>query len=1062
MKNQTKHHDDILIVLPNQNENANNEKQDESRFICDDDIKSSPYVLSSSNEHESSSQPYFEDLDFPPTASSIQGSTASKPPRKCRCQHIAQVSFQTNRNTSIQKPYYHCPRRKCNYFAYAYTSEQIPWFRFGSQDQFTFVKHNFHAEDLVQGRIGDCWFLSALSVIAQRTDLIARLFPKSPLQKNGKVEVRLFMDGWWRSVIMDNFLPCFINSAERERLNTKPFVNGNDLQTSVISLNNIKAIHETYELLAHKYGQMYGQVHPQYSQSYNQIKHSMSQIKPSTEILAYSKSKKNQLWVPFLEKAYAKSHGSYSSISGGYIAEAFLDLTGCPTLSFDLHSRNLDYKHFWNQLKLYRKQTLPMGCGTAGGRDLQEVGLMGHHAYSILDIREFHISRLTKHTSEIGNVSGFGNDGIVRLLKIRNPHGQGEWKGDWSDQSIQWQTLLKSNGLYRKQNDLCSMKNDGMFWMDYDHFLMGFHNVDVCLAFPNMHAKSFATSFPPKQSPIRCDKAFHVSVADYAEIDADDDIQEYNPHIHAHTEKSTIEIYVMAIQKTKRGISSGQTNKKKSYQLCDLGFLILYPNGQVDGTLLGMKKNGHFRFVLSKQSFSSRFARSATVIPINFGHPAATDKELSLTIRFVASGPLKVQPLEQIPAIQTPIQKFCFQTLQTQIIFKDSSRFGIYSCTKMNGGGTVFVYLLVADEYSQETDLNFKIEARVRGMSCRTNNGLEQHEVISKSNKKFEAAWRKFTLSFQTEKSSRLLCVLVQSGQTWEVGNISAQLHSMGESTSTTKRPNSKQKSMDSFYKPLVSTITKSKSAALTASTQNNPTEGVFSRVYPNQVNESTLLLDNSASYSTASKQNHSDFDLFTLIDGEEDIKAAIEASRKEYESLEQCRVAKVIDESLEMKEAIQISEETSFKETDKKVQTSNNSEEEKQLQKAIEMSLSTSGKIPNEEQLQSKPVVVDMTNDFIGMKQFHDSSLDHVIDLERKDGVIDLLSSDEEEEVEHILSAHRKMETSSKRQKIGNDKSDCGNITPTHSENQTKLSVEQKRRLALEAAQKRLQSIQS
>ena len=30
-------------------------------------------------------------------------------------------------------------------------------------------------------------------------------------------------------------------------------------------------------------------------------------------------------------QAYAKAHGSYQSISGGWVAEALLDLTGAPT-----------------------------------------------------------------------------------------------------------------------------------------------------------------------------------------------------------------------------------------------------------------------------------------------------------------------------------------------------------------------------------------------------------------------------------------------------------------------------------------------------------------------------------------------------------------------------------------------------------------------------------------------------------------------------------------------------------------------------------------------------------
>ena len=76
------------------------------------------------------------------------------------------------------------------------------------------------------------------------------------------------------------------------------------------------------------------------------------------------------------------------------------------------------------------------------------------HAYSILDVREvknvgldFFTDKLMQGT--LGGVSGFTElDGTVRLLRIRNPHGKGEWKGDFSDKSPIWQRLLanKSSG----------------------------------------------------------------------------------------------------------------------------------------------------------------------------------------------------------------------------------------------------------------------------------------------------------------------------------------------------------------------------------------------------------------------------------------------------------------------------------------------------------------------------------------------------------------------------------------------------------------------------------------
>jgi hypothetical protein len=85
-----------------------------------------------------------------------------------------------------------------------------------------------------------------------------------------------------------------------------------------------------------------------------------------------------------------------------------------------------DPKRLWFDLLKWRKQRLPMGCGT----DRSAEGLVGMHAYSILDICEitnvgvdFFKDHLIRGT--LGNVSGFTEyDGKVRLLRIRNPHGQ--------------------------------------------------------------------------------------------------------------------------------------------------------------------------------------------------------------------------------------------------------------------------------------------------------------------------------------------------------------------------------------------------------------------------------------------------------------------------------------------------------------------------------------------------------------------------------------------------------------------------------------------------------------
>ena len=62
----------------------------------------------------------------------------------------------------------------------------------------------FRAQDLTQGGIGDCWFMSALAVVAERHDLIAKLFGSTSKNASGCYSINLFMDGDWTGVLLDD------------------------------------------------------------------------------------------------------------------------------------------------------------------------------------------------------------------------------------------------------------------------------------------------------------------------------------------------------------------------------------------------------------------------------------------------------------------------------------------------------------------------------------------------------------------------------------------------------------------------------------------------------------------------------------------------------------------------------------------------------------------------------------------------------------------------------------------------------------------------------------------
>ena len=505
--------------------------------------------------------------------------------------------------------------------------------------------------------------------------------------------------------------------------------------------------------------------------------------------------------------AYAKMHGSYKSISGGHVAEAFLDLTGAPTIVYNFDHHDFKPRQFWSELMTFRNKRLPMGCGTSNS----QAGIIGMHAYSILDVREvknvgldFFRDKLAN--GSLGNVSGFTElDGTVRLLRIRNPHGKSEWKGDFSDKSPIWQKLMenRSNGVADSNGvlDLTkptapkspelkrTMKDDGVFWIDYDSFLMGFHNVDVVLAFEGNHAKSFASNFAPKSSNDRCTRAFELSVV---------------PRQPGEDNTSDrVEVYVMGIQKTRRGATHGRSDRKKSYKASDLGILVGECNNSegplqldsVDGYFFGLTRNGHIRLVLDR-----RQNKRLVVMPLSFGHPAATDEERSFVVRFCADSPLLVSELTEPPNMNMAIQKYCFGDkimsmghvgtsfhrgsqgkLKTLMSATNdySFLFQVVQVECMSGGGgTVLLYLLVNDEMysrvSSKQDISFTVEINCRGMVCRTASGLQQHETISKG-EKFKAAWRRFSLSFTSETKSRLLAAVVQGGQDYQLGSIKVE-----------------------------------------------------------------------------------------------------------------------------------------------------------------------------------------------------------------------------------------------------------------------------------------------
>ena len=114
--------------------------------------------------------------------------------------------------------------------------------------------------DIDQGALADCYLMGALASVAEFENLVKSMFDEGQDVELGCYRVSLCKNGWWQTVLIDDFLPC-------------------------------------------------------------------SGKKPA---YARNREEPNELWVSFVEKAYAKLHGSFAAIQSGSCHRALADLTGCP------------------------------------------------------------------------------------------------------------------------------------------------------------------------------------------------------------------------------------------------------------------------------------------------------------------------------------------------------------------------------------------------------------------------------------------------------------------------------------------------------------------------------------------------------------------------------------------------------------------------------------------------------------------------------------------------------------------------------------------------------------
>lgn len=165
----------------------------------------------------------------------------------------------------------------------------------------------------------------------------------------------------------------------------------------------------------------------------------------------------DNLWVPLLEKAWAKMKGNYLHTDGGWAQNGIRAFTGAPVFEYWVKDSTLNAASTFDLLKAANDVNYILGAGTDGSdTDLNSCNIVAGHAFSMIAAFELKTGQTVDH----------------KLVMLRNPWHSTDYNGKWKSSDSAW-TADYISQVPNSVNPTTSNKQ-GIFFVDHNDFLTCF------------------------------------------------------------------------------------------------------------------------------------------------------------------------------------------------------------------------------------------------------------------------------------------------------------------------------------------------------------------------------------------------------------------------------------------------------------------------------------------------------------------------------------------------------------------------------------------------------------